>query len=166
MRTACLAATVLTCAAVFSETSHCKPPGPLPLQKALTIAEAKTTGLTLLLSRPETGRWGFYFMTSDGTIIEKEIHASTGRILVDKRVTMIQNHRKLNPKVIDALRERARVKLSNNQYLRIALDKFGGLAMGFEILLKDEDRLDVQVSGELDGDSWEALMDMGTGKLR
>lgn len=138
--------------------------------QALTVAQQGTQGLTLLYGRPETkggvkGKlWGFYFVYPDGTIWEREVSGTTKSVIFEKQVKSITKKAKIDPKVVETINNRVLTKLPNQRYVEVAEGKGGGLAEEFEISLNG-DKLQVLVSGNKNGGSWQVTLDMTTGKV-
>jgi hypothetical protein len=157
-------------------------PPPVPLQKAVTIAQKGIADSTFLYSRIEyedgTPLWGLYFLRTDGSIVEKELNGNTGAILATFYIPKIDptvpstspppaNSGKVNPQVVNALQTRAQTKLPAVQYIDIAIQKnAGGVASGYQVQLNN-DQLQVKVSGSgANGSSnWQVTMDMASGRI-
>lgn len=169
MRRVIVTAVALSALAVGTASAQRDTPA-LNFLQALALAQADSSGLTLIYGRIEQagGQWGFYFMTPDGIIIEKEIHGKTGRLIKNKQIDEIGDRGKINPKVIEALRVRTLTKLPNARYVEIALDKNKGVALGYDLVLGDN-QLTVRVIGGSDyssGNGWEVSIDLPTGRVR
>src|SRR5581483_5085942 len=135
---------------------------------------------TFLFARGKTkgtsSRWGLYFLLVDRRIGEQEIDKGSGKVLKDETVDAIQSgpglgtnppyRGKVNPKVVAALQARTLTKLPVVQYLRIAENRMGGEANGYQLVLSG-DQLVVEVTGSAsDGTNpWQVNMDMTSGQV-
>jgi hypothetical protein len=142
-------------------------PPKVNFQEALATAQANTSGLTLILGRFETkgpGKtpiWGFYFMTRDGWILEKEISGSSGGLVLEKRIKEITDKGKVDPKVVDALMKKLLTKLPVSRYFEIAQEQNGGTPTGFQLIMANNGQLVVVVSTS----AGSVQMDMTTGRI-
>ena len=164
MRTMLIA---LTVCALSSARAAAQDPPKVNFQEALAIAQTNTSGLTLVLGRFETKGpaknqiWGFYFMTRDGWILEKEISGTSGGLVLEKRIKEITDKGKVDPKVLDALSKKLLTKLPVSRYFEIAQEQNGGTPTGIELILGNNGQLIVSVSTS--GGS--VQMDMTTGRI-
>jgi hypothetical protein len=145
----------------------------LTMNKALTIAQQDSGGLSLLFGRVEGDTrnpvFGFYFLNADGVIVEREV-GGQGKIEKDKVIDQIEgsnvvNSGRVDLKVVDALRVRTLTKLPAHQYFEIAQGRNGGQGSGYQLALVG-DQLQVTVTGAgTDGSTWQTTMDMTTGRI-
>jgi hypothetical protein len=158
-----LIASLIVCG--FSSAPALAQSGPkVGFQEALTQAQVNTSGLTLLLGRLENKGgpiWGFYFMTRDGWVLEKEISGTGGGVVLEKRIKEIKDKGKVNPQVMDALMKKLLTKLPVSRYFEIAQEENGGTPTGFELVMGGNGQLVVIVSTS----SGSVQMDMTTGRI-
>ena len=106
------------------------------MDQALTIAQKGSNGFTLVYGRFETGViWGFYFITPEGFLIEKEVSGITGKIVKDKVVQDIKNKPKpkVDNKVVELVQGRALTKMSLSRLLEIADENGVSPPNGFDV---------------------------------
>jgi hypothetical protein len=157
----------LAVGALCSGRAAAQDPPKVSFQEALAIAQTNTSGLTLVLGRFETKGpaknqiWGFYFMTRDGWILEKEISGSSGGLVLEKRIKEITDKGKIDPKVLDALSKKLLTKLPISRYFEIAQEQNGGMPNGFQLLMGNNGQLVVIVSTT----AGSVQMDMTTGRI-
>jgi hypothetical protein len=159
-----LIASLCVCA-VFSAPALAQSTPSVTFQQALATAQTNTSGLTLLLGRFEnkgaTPVWGFYFMTRDGWVLEKEISGSSGGLVLEKRIKEITDKGKVNPQVMDALMKKLLTKLPVSRYFEIAQEQNGGTPTGFELTMGNNGQLVVTVNTS----AGSVQMDMTTGRI-
>lgn len=151
---------------VLPTCGFCQQTTQVDFPKAAAIAHNGVSG-TLLFGRPEGANFGFYFLLENGRMMEREI-SGAGNIIIAQVVDVIENkpdNNRVDPRVVRALRARARVKLPLRRYLEIAQARTGGTATGYEmVLVGDQLQIQVTVTGA-NGNSSQVVMDMTTGRI-
>ncbi len=135
------------------------------MEQALTIAQKGGSGFTLIYGRFEAGGlWGFYFMTAEGILIEKEVSGITGQIVKDKVVPDIKKKPKNtvdpDPKVINLLQNKTLTKMPFSRLLEIAAENGVSPVNGFN-LSNQGNQLVVTISGG----SGSIILDLTTGQI-